>query len=426
MLTETEIRSLRQEAADLERQSESLNAEARNMKASMEDEGVDPIRDREAFDKLDSKWREADTKAEEAAELRSRVNRALERTGDAQEPQTRDRNTEGMSLGERAVESRDYQEAAKLVKRDRGQFVSRFGSVEIASRDEAKRIIQARAVDSGALVQPDRLPGIAEPNVYRPVKAVDLLTVVDTDTDSIDYVAETAPTENVDDVPYGTDPATAGSLPESSYGFTEKTVSVKRVGHYTPATEAQIADAAQFRSLIDGRLRGGVRRKLEALVVSGSTAGGDAFDGIVNTAGIASYPRDTAGGESRHDAAHKAITLVRINSEEEPTAIGIHPNDFEQYALEKDANGNYLNGRGVNEPATIWGLRPVVSTVFPEGNPVVGDFSGAWLWMREGIAVTASESHSDWFLKGWVAIKAQMRGAFAVVRPVLFAEVTSF
>jgi HK97 family phage major capsid protein len=108
-------------------------------------------------------------------------------------------------------------------------------------------------------------------------------------------------------------------------------------------------------------------------------------------------------------------------------AVVMHPTDAESLRLEKDANGNYIYGppsQGSNI-FSIWGRTIVPTTLITQGTALVGAFArGATLWFREGIAVAATDSHSDWFLRNIVAIKADARCAFGVRRPAAFVKAT--
>jgi hypothetical protein len=56
---------------------------------------------------------------------------------------------------------------------------------------------------------------------------------------------------------------------------------------------------------------------------------------------------------------------------------------------------------------------------------VVADFHGyTELDYREGIEFEVSNSHSDFFTKGQLAIRAQLRAAFVVYRPSAICQVT--
>jgi len=112
----------------------------------------------------------------------------------------------------------------------------------------------------------------------------------------------------------------------------------------------------------------------------------------------------------------------------EPTSIVLSPLDFEAVVLEKASSGSndYSNDRGITEPATIWGLQPVVTTLASSGTVVIGDFSKQWLWVREGVTVAASTEHSDFFRKGLVALVAESRCGTATIQPLAFQQITGF
>ena len=92
--------------------------------------------------------------------------------------------------------------------------------------------------------------------------------------------------------------------------------------------------------------------------------------------------------------------------------------------LEKDNDDNYINRRGVTEINSLWGMTPVVTTLAASGTAVVGDYSQIVLYVREGVVVAASDSHSDFFLKGLVAVKAEGRYASVVLQSRAFCKVT--
>jgi HK97 family phage major capsid protein len=74
----------------------------------------------------------------------------------------------------------------------------------------------------------------------------------------------------------------------------------------------------------------------------------------------------------------------------------------------------------------MWGLPVAVTTSCPDDTALVGDFTKAVLWLREGAQVLATDSHSDFFIKNLVALLAEMRAAFGVLMPTAFCRVTSF
>jgi HK97 family phage major capsid protein len=61
----------------------------------------------------------------------------------------------------------------------------------------------------------------------------------------------------------------------------------------------------------------------------------------------------------------------------------------------------------------------------PDDTALVGDFTKAVLWLREGAQVLATDSHSDFFVKNLVALLAELRAALGVLLPSAFCKVTS-
>ncbi len=428
MLTETELERLRSEARSKDERATELRSKAEQQAKEARDEGVDLAKDPEARRKVLDVYREADSLAQEAADLRDDYTALLEQNSDGQERQRSEApKVESRSPGARLTATDEFGAFHGLAKRDLGAAAKALGSVEVFTRDETLGVISARAVDGTALTQPDRLPGITDPQPERPVRLFDVIMVSGMNDGNLEYVAELARTDNVGPAPYGTEPEPSGDenlLAESSYAFEERSVAAKRIGHYTPASEAQIADVPQFRTLVDARLVSGVNRKLEDYALQGNTGGGDPWDGIYNTTGVLTLDGTDV---DRGDAIHKALTKVRITAFEEPELLAIHPEDFEEYALEKNSNGDYLHGRGAVIPSLVWGKPYMLSTAVPKGSPLVGQFStSAMLGIRDGLAVSATDTHSDWFLRGWLAIRAQVRAAFGVVRPVTFCIVENY
>jgi HK97 family phage major capsid protein len=148
---------------------------------------------------------------------------------------------------------------------------------------------------------------------------------------------------------------------------------------------------------------------------------GQNLTGILNTSGISTQARGT---DTDVDAIHKAITLIRLQYVE-PNAVALHPNNWETIRLAKDSTGQYYYGPpAISGTNSVWGLNVVTGAQFPANSAIVGDFRQAILWLREGIQVLASDSHSDFFVKNLIAVLAELRAAFGVVRPAAFAQVT--
>ena len=78
---------------------------------------------------------------------------------------------------------------------------------------------------------------------------------------------------------------------------------------------------------------------------------------------------------------------------------------------------------------SIWGLKVVPTTAIAENTVLVGKFGGgeaAHVVMRQGMDIAVSDSHSDFFIKNQLAIRATMRVGFPVYRQAAFHKITNF
>lgn len=426
---EHELRQIRAAIRKAETDHVAARAAANKTRDEMRASGADFTKDRDAFTALDEAYRSADALRDEVTELRQRENRLMEIAGerrsdaDVERDLERKERAETRTMADRFLRSAEYENLRNSGVLEMAQARVNTLPIEVATREEALQGLRMRttvdnaAGSGGGLIWSDRT-GIVVPMPVRSIRLLDVITVGTTDSDTIEWAAETTLTDAAAETPYGT------AAPEAAYGWTKRSTVVKRIPHFVPATKGALADGGQLRTLLESRLMRGVRLRIERQALKGDGIG-DNLTGIENTAGLGTV---ALGTDTRFDAVHKAITNVRVNYLEDPTAILIHPNDYEQVVLEKDADGNYVHGRAASESsvATIWGLAPVVTTLATEGTPIVADFSEAVLWMRAGVSVAASDSHSDFFVKGLVALLAEARAAFAVLEPKAFCKLTGF
>ncbi|MGH9248312.1 MAG: phage major capsid protein [Acidimicrobiales bacterium] len=431
-----EIAELRGHIREAEQKAGIKREAAEQLKAEIKAAGVNPITgtsadDKDAFKRIDEAYRESDELFELAAEYRRRMTRLVDHassdaladgdTDDSERPAAR----RGMRLarfGERFLASESYRQLRRSGALEMSQAAVKTAPVQVATREEAVATLFGRThlaaqLDGGPLTPTDQqlVPPVEFP--VRPLRVRDLITVNDTDTDTIEYVEETTRTDAAAETAYGT------AAPEATYVYTVRTVAVKRIPHALPATKGNLADQGQLRGLIDSRLMYGVGKRVDTQMVSGDGVG-ENMRGILNTAGIGSQAQGT---DSKSDAFHKSMTVVRIALEDEPDGFLVHPDPYQEWALEKGTDGHYLtkNGPQSATPLTIWGKPAVINTVVGTTVGLVGNFRvGATLWVRTGVSVAASDSHADFFTKGLVMLLAEMRAGFAAVQPKAFCQVT--
>lgn len=294
-----------------------------------------------------------------------------------------------------------------------------FKQLLMAGPDASKTLITGLSdTSAGAHVVNDRQAGYY-PLLLRPLFLTQLISVLNTDSDVVEFVRQTGFTNNAAETAEATS-AADGLKPESAMAFEIVQQLVQNIAHWIPATRRALADAGQLAGLIDETLRAGVAQRLETQIISGAGTG-VTLRGILATSGIATQ---AVGGDTKLDAIHKAITQIRL-AFLEPTAVGLHPTDYQTLRLAKDLNGQYLMGSPFAPGAdTLWGIPTTVGAQFPQGTGLVGKYDEAKLWIREGVEVLATDSHADFFVRNIAVLLAEMRVAFGVPRPAAFCQVT--
>jgi HK97 family phage major capsid protein len=280
-------------------------------------------------------------------------------------------------------------------------------------------ITSGSATSAGALIDPDITTIIDQGTSFRPLTVRDIITTGQTDSDAVQYVRQGTNVNAAAPVAEAT--ATSGGVgvkPESTMVLEVVTETVKTIAHWIPATSRALQDAGQLRTLIDTFLRYGLEEELEDQILTGSGSG-ENFTGIMNTTGTSTQAYDTSLLKTTRLARTKVMTLGRARA----TAWVMHPNDWEDFDLLTDAETRYYFGgpMALGTPR-LWGLPVVESEGMTEGYALVADWRLAVLWDRMRVSISVSNQHSDFFIRNLVAILAEMRAAFGVLRPAAFVE----
>lgn len=272
-------------------------------------------------------------------------------------------------------------------------------------------------MDTSAGWAPESLrTGRVVESAQRPIQIIDLIPAGQTGQNAVVYMEETTFTNNAAETAEG------GQYGESALALTEQTSSVRKIAVFIPVTDEQLDDVAQAQSYVNNRLRFQLRQRLDSQIVNGDGSAPN-LTGILNASGIQSQAKGT---DDIATAIHKGITLVSVVGRAMVNAVLMHPYDWQRIRLTKDVDGNYLWGPpSESGPARIWGFPIVTSTALPEGTAIAGDFANfIELTERQGIEVKITDSHSDYFIKGKQAIRADFRVALPIYRPAAFCEVT--
>lgn len=259
--------------------------------------------------------------------------------------------------------------------------------------------------------------GIVIESAQFPIRVIDIVPTGTTTQAAIVYMVESTFTNNAAEA------AEAAQYGEAALALTETTSTVRKIAVFLPVTDEQLADVGQVSSYIDQRLSFMLSKRLDSQILTGNGSAPN-LTGVLNVSGIATQAK---GSDSVPDAIYKAITKVRVTGVADPDTVVLHPNDWQGIRLLQTSDGIYLWGSPADAgPDRIWGLPVVQTTAETENTGLVGSFrTFSQLFTRQGIEIQISNSHDDYFIKGKVAVRADMRAAFVVYRAAAFCSVTS-
>jgi len=334
------------------------------------------------------------------------------------------------SLAQQVVESEQYKQAVGASK-TRARFSTSLDLKTVGTVDEGSTFADGFPTgQGGAAVLPQFLPGIVGLR-FRKLQIADLFAQGATNSDSISYAAETAFNNSAAGV------AETSAYAQSDDALLRKVEQVGKIAHYMKATDEIVQDAAQYMSFLENRMVFGVQYKedSELLVATGYPS----VNGLLNRSGFQSNltAGTTAAGAAPSaviDDVYKQVSAIRANAFLEPDAVVVHPTDWQNIRLAKDANsqyygggpftGAYGNGGFVNVDS-LWGLRVVISAAIASGTILVGSFQmGGQVFRRSGITVEMTNTNDTDFVNGLITVRAEERLALAVYYPGAFGKVT--
>lgn len=315
------------------------------------------------------------------------------------------------SMGEQLASNEDFQAWAARAASGGG---SKFNM-------DVKAVVTSDGASAGDLIVPQRREGIIAPGLRR-LTIRDLLNVVPTSSNAIQYVRETGYTNNADVVAENP----TGLKPESNLTFEADQAAVTTIAHWIHASRQVLADIPTLRGYIDGRLRYGLKLKEETQLLKGSGVGLN-IDGLYTQSRAYANPGVTVQNETRIDRLRLALLQVEL-AEAWADGIVISPLDWAAIELQKTDDNAYLfaNPRGITTPA-LWGRNVVPTQSMGGGEFLVGAFGGgiaAELHDREDVNVMVATQDDRDFVKNMVKILMEERLALTVYRPEAFVKGT--
>lgn len=330
----------------------------------------------------------------------------------------------GRTLGEQFVSSPAYKEWLSRVAPS--GHIPESAKGLMSPPVEFKTLLTGESdTSAGAFVQTD-YTGIYEGLGRAPLTLRSLISIRQTQSDLVEFVRQTAQVTQAAAAPEanvttyaGSTGEVSGEKPEAAMTFEKVQEPVKTIAVWIPATKRALSDAGQLRGIIDQELRDDLEEELEDQIINGTGAGED-LTGLLATAGVLAQAWDT----DLLTTARRAVTTLRVTGRARPTAWLVNPADAETVDLLQDLEGRYYYG-GPAEGGVqrLWRYPVVESEAVTAGTGILGDWRKAVLWDRERSSIQVSDSHSDFFIRNMIAILAEMRAAFGLIRPSGFITV---
>ena len=252
-------------------------------------------------------------------------------------------------------------------------------------------------------------------SAQRPIAVADQIPFFNTEQAAVVYMLESTFTNNAAEAAEG------AAFGEAALALTETTSTVRKIAVALPVTDEQLADVSGVRDYINQRLSYMLRARLDSQLLSGNGSAPN-LEGLNNVSGINTTAK---GSAPTPDAIYKSIRKCRAVGFANPTAVFIHPSDFEAIRLLRDANGQYIYGSpAIAAPVSVFGIPVTETTAATENTISLGDLQGyAGLFVRRGVDIETGWTGTQ-FTEGEVTIRATMRVAIAWFRASALATVT--
>lgn len=338
----------------------------------------------------------------------------------------------GASLSEQFLGSEEFKSWMRRMA-PKGQMTSsQFGrSPSIELKDFLGSLYRKQLVtgldstSAGAFITPDDT-GIYEPLGRYPLTMRQLISVRQTNSDTVEWTVQTsqitqaAPVPEANVVDYtGATGQVQGLKPLGAPTWERVTETVKNVAVAVKATRRALADEGQMRGILEQELREDLDEELENQILNGDGIG-ENFTGLTNTGNTLVQPFTS----DLVVTTRKALTNLLINGKQLPTAWLLHPADWETLELLTDKEGRYYYGGPINRgPLTLCGVPIAISFFLTPGTAWLANWRKAVLWDRQQTMIHVTDSDVDDFRRNIITILAEFRAAFGIIRPSAFIEV---
>lgn len=212
---------------------------------------------------------------------------------------------------------------------------------------------------------------------------------------------------------------------ESALVYSLESLTIPTTAHFLKASNQVLSDVNQLRALIDARLRYGLMIKNENEIING-TGTGASVGGFTKSGNHTVYT--PSSGDTPIDSINRAISALET-AEGAASIVLLNPATWRSLQRVKATGGSeeYLFGSpsGQNRES-VWNTPVLPTNAVTAGKQLVIDLMqfGEY-YLREDARVDVGFVNDD-FTKNLVTIRAEMRGAVAVVRSeaVIYGDLT--
>ncbi len=203
----------------------------------------------------------------------------------------------------------------------------------------------------------------------------------------------------------------------------KKTVTLDKIAGFLKESDEYIDDAAFLASTINGRLLYELGLFEQNYLVSALVG----TNGIQTDATNWTAALETAGLDGLADLILKAAMDIQSATGFNADGILMNPADWYKMRVAKNGDRSYYGGGffGAQDGANLWGIPVNVTSAVTAGQIMVGAFKACGsVVSKGGVAVSATNTDQDDFVKNLMTIRAEERLALAVRRPAGFKLLT--
>ena len=218
------------------------------------------------------------------------------------------------SIGQQFVESKQYQDW--LVDKP----------AESAPFNSDVRLKAVLTTSTGWAPQAVRAP-LVVPYATRPVQVTDMIPTIQTTQNAFVYMEETTFTNAAAETLEG------AAKPEAALALTQRTAPIRKVAVWIAVTDEQLEDVPGMQDYLEQRLSFMVRQRLDSQILVGTGIAPNLL-GVLNVVGIQTQAK---AADPTPDAIYKAMTKVEVVGQAMPSAVVLHPNDWQEIRLAQNS-----------------------------------------------------------------------------------------